>query len=218
VVKEGQEKQPSRLTYTITSQIILAKTFNWLIVMWKNLTMPFFFSEIKKEKQKAINQVIPQIDIKKCSFCKSCVEYCEFNAIVIIPIADFAEVNKNLCHSCGACSVACKTGAIKEVEEPIGNVNFYNTHQGKGLIEGNLRIGSAMQTMLIKELKKEVDPENEITLLDAPPGTSCPVVETTSDADFVVLVTEPTPFGLHDLKLMVELMNDLKKDIRGGYQ
>lgn len=90
-----------------------------------------FFSEIKKEKQKAINQVIPQIDIKKCSFCKSCVEYCEFNAIVIIPIADFAEVNKNLCHSCGACSVACKTGAIKEVEEPIGNVNFYNTHQGK---------------------------------------------------------------------------------------
>ncbi|NOR73555.1 MAG: P-loop NTPase, partial [Draconibacterium sp.] len=91
-------------------------------------------------------------------------------------------------------------------------ISHFQTEYGKGLIEGRLEIGSAMQTMLIKEVKKEVAQEhNSMVIFDAPPGTSCPVVETVSDTDYIILVTEPTPFGLHDLKITVELLNDLQK-------
>jgi len=168
-----------------------------------------FFDGAQKEAEEEIFQLIPQIDKEKCTFCRSCVEYCEFNAIVVIPSAGFAEVNKSLCHSCGACLVACKDSAITEYPETIGWVNSYQTKHVNGLKEGRLNIGSAMQTMLIKALKKRVSPQNEITIYDAPPGTSCPVVETISDAHFVILVTEPTLFGLHDLKLMVNLMKEV---------
>lgn len=170
----------------------------------------FFNSQHLKENWD-ITQMVPEIDTTKCTFCRKCVEYCEFNAIVVIPPIQFAEVNTSLCHSCGACSIACKFSAITEKSEPIGIVNHYDVSIGKGVLEGRLKIGSAMQTMLIKELKKKVDNTADLLLFDAPPGTSCPVVETVSDADYVVLVTEPTPFGLHDLKLTVDLLNDIEK-------
>lgn len=157
-------------------------------------------------------QLIPEIDQDKCTFCRKCAEYCEFNALTIIPPVQYAQVNQTLCHSCGACSVACSDGAITEVKLPIGTITSYDIHWGAGLLEGKLKIGSAMQTMLIKELKKEVAEENDITIYDAPPGTSCSVVESVVDADYVVLVTEPTPFGLNDLKLTIELMQDLGKE------
>jgi MinD superfamily P-loop ATPase len=170
----------------------------------------FFPNAIKNEEQE-IFQLIPEIDKVKCTYCRKCVEYCEFNAIVVIPPIRFAEVNASLCHSCGACIVACRDNAITEKQEPIGAISFFNVRKDEKLIEGRLKIGSAMQTMLIKELKKHVSEDNEITLFDAPPGTSCPVVETISDTDYVILVSEPTLFGLHDLKLMVELMEEIKK-------
>jgi MinD superfamily P-loop ATPase len=87
----------------------------------------------------------------------------------------------------------------------------YLLPEGDGLIEGKLKIGSPMQTMVIKETKKYVSDNSQIVLFDAPPGTSCPVVETITECDYVILVTEPTPFGLHDMKLMVELLNELEK-------
>ncbi|HBH48712.1 MAG TPA: cobyrinic acid a,c-diamide synthase [Bacteroidales bacterium] len=169
-----------------------------------------FFEGAYKEKQEEIFQLIPNIDKDKCTFCRECAEYCEFNAIVVIPPANFAEVNKSLCHSCGACLVACKHEAISEYPETIGWVNSYQTKNVNGLKEGRLKIGSAMQTMLIKDLKKRVSQNTEIVVYDSPPGTSCPVVETISDANYVILVTEPTLFGLHDLKLMVNLMKEVK--------
>ncbi|MDA3890374.1 MAG: ATP-binding protein [Salinivirgaceae bacterium] len=170
-----------------------------------------FFSGAIKDSEQIINQTIPVIDTDKCNFCKKCSEYCEFNAIAIVAGEQFAEVNVSLCHSCGACLAACDNGAIHEKELPIGSVVNYNTQFGNGLLEGRLRVGSTMQTMLIKELKKQVPNLNEVIIYDAPPGTSCPVVETVIDADFIVLVSEPTPFGLYDLKLMVELLYELKK-------
>ena len=169
-----------------------------------------FFNDAKKEKQEEIFQLIPRINKDACTFCRECVEYCEFNAIVVIPPVNFAEVNKSLCHSCGACLVACKHDAITEHPETIGWVNSYQTKNVNGLKEGRLKIGSAMQTMLIKDLKKKVSQSNEIVIYDSPPGTSCPVVETISDTNYVILVTEPTLFGLHDLKLMVNLMKEIK--------
>jgi len=168
-----------------------------------------FFPDAERKEAKQVTQEIPVIDTSKCTFCRKCAEYCEFNAILVMPPVKFAEVNSNLCHSCGACMVACDHGAIWVKDNPIGTINRYNTSVGKGIIEGNLKIGSAMQTMVIRTLKKSLLSNNDILLFDAPPGTSCPVVETISDTDYVILVTEPTPFGLHDLKLMIALVREL---------
>ena len=169
-----------------------------------------FFPNAILKKELEVFQLIPEIDKEKCTFCRKCVSYCEFNAIVVIPPVQFAEVSSSLCHSCGACSVACDENAITEKPAPIGKVSFYRQDEFN-ITEGKLKIGSAMQTMLIKELKRLVPNGQDIVIYDAPPGTSCPVVESVSNADYVVLVTEPTPFGLHDLKLMVELLSDIRK-------
>ncbi len=170
-----------------------------------------FFPDAVKQGERQINQLVPEIDKEQCTYCRECAEYCEFNAIVVIPHVEFVEVNTSLCHSCGACLVACNENAITEKSHSIGKVNLYDLKAGKGLLEGRLKVGSAMQTTLIKELKKHVSSDSDIIIYDAPPGTSCPVVETIIDADYVILVTEPTPFGLHDLKLMLEIMEEIKK-------
>ena len=170
-----------------------------------------FFRNAKELTRETIDQMVPRIDNDKCTYCRKCAEWCEYNAIVVIPPVQFAEVNPSLCHSCGACLVACEFDAMKEYPEPIGEVTFYETGIGLGLAEGRLKIGSSMQTMLIKELKKRVPDDAEWLLFDAPPGTSCPVVETVSDADYILLVTEPTPFGLHDLTLMVEMLKEIEQ-------
>ena len=176
-----------------------------------------FFPDSKTTSTLEVTQAIPEIDRNKCLFCRKCVDYCEFNAIVVIPPAHFAEINASLCHSCGACSVACREGAIKEKPHPLGKITTVNTGIGEGIVEGRLEVGSAMQTLMIKELKKNVSKHHrdadsdEIILFDAPPGTSCPVVETIADVDYVILVAEPTPFGLNDMTLMVELLVEMGK-------
>lgn len=168
-----------------------------------------FFPEIKTKDVKEVFSLVPKIDTNKCTFCKRCAEWCEFNAITIVKNLKFAEVNTDLCHSCGVCTVACNFNAITEYKKPLGVISEINTSFGLGLIEARLEIGSAMQTSLIKEVKKYADDKAALTLFDAPPGTSCPVVETVSDTDYVILVTEPTPFGLNDLKITVDLLFDL---------
>lgn len=170
-----------------------------------------FFSSLRVLEQKQVHQYIPEIDPSVCTFCKKCVEWCEFNAITIVASRKFTEVEASLCHSCGACLVACPENAFIEKPHPLGVITRYEAENGSLFTEGRLEVGSAMQTMLIKELKKEAKQTGNITILDSPPGTSCPVVETVSDADYVILVTEPTPFGLHDLKITIELMNELQK-------
>jgi MinD superfamily P-loop ATPase len=169
-----------------------------------------FFEDGRRMWQTEIHQRIPVIHNELCTYCRKCADYCEFNAIVVIPQVEFAEVEASLCHSCGACLAACTEKAITEKPKSIGYINHYDVGYGKGLTEGSLTVGSAMQTMLIRELKKKVDQTADVIIYDAPPGTSCPVVETISDVDFVVLVTEPTPFGLNDLRLMVDLLKNIQ--------
>jgi MinD superfamily P-loop ATPase len=170
-----------------------------------------FFPEARETEQLPVKQQIPVIDTARCNFCRKCVEYCEFNAILVIPPVRFAEINPDLCHSCGACSVACESDAIWVKDAAIGTVTRYETGKYSTILEGRLKIGSPMQTGVIRFLKQQIGRDHDMVILDAPPGTSCPVVETISDADFVVLVTEPTPFGLHDLQLMVTLARELDK-------
>jgi MinD superfamily P-loop ATPase len=170
-----------------------------------------FFPNFSVKSEKPVEHVIPEIDTAKCTFCKKCEDYCEFNAIVMMPSMQYATVNKDLCHSCGACFVACEFDAIHETSDTIGTVTNYNIGNEMSLMEGNLRIGSPLQTILIKDLKNNLVGEHDILIYDAPPGTSCPVVETISDADFVILVTEPTPFGVYDLKLTVDLLREVNK-------
>lgn len=170
-----------------------------------------FFPISSVSKSTTAKQLIPEIDNQACTYCKKCVEYCEFNAITIIPSAKFTKIDPDSCHSCGACLVACQNNAIIEKPISIGKIQHYNNCASNGLLEGKLKIGSAMQTLLISQVKENVFEDNTITLYDAPPGTSCPVVETIIDANYVILVTEPTPFGLHDLKLTVELVKKLNK-------
>jgi len=170
-----------------------------------------FFPDAKPEIETPVLQEIPIIHTTRCTFCRKCAEYCEFNAIVVIPAAEFAEINPSLCHSCGACLVACPSEAIQVQNIPIGTITKYQEHGRKGILEGRLKIGSAMQTMVIRSLKQAIPADENVVILDAPPGTSCPVVETISDANYIILVTEPTPFGLHDLKLMINLVRQMNK-------
>ena len=170
-----------------------------------------FFKDLKLINKKDVFQLVPEIDNEACTYCKKCESWCEFNAITIIPNKKFSEVNNTLCHSCGACSMACNFGAIIEKEIPLGVITEYRTNDNTIITEGCLEVGSPMQTILIKKLKKSAVNCDSLTLLDAPPGTSCPVVETVSDVDFVILVTEPTPFGLNDLKITIEFLEEIKK-------
>nr|WP_319397515.1 ATP-binding protein [uncultured Carboxylicivirga sp.] len=170
-----------------------------------------FFDNLKPIERKNVSQSIPFINTDQCTFCRKCVEYCEFNAIVVIPPAGFAEVNSALCHSCGACLYACPHNALEEQQHSIGQLIKYGDNNNTPLIEGKLKVGSAMQTMVINQLVQDEWINGDIVLYDAPPGTSCSVVSTVSLANYIILVTEPTPFGLHDLKLMIELVRKLDK-------
>lgn len=170
-----------------------------------------FFKNAFVKSNEIVNQPVPEIDTSKCTFCRKCEDYCEFNAITIVPSVNYAAVDPNLCHSCGACLHACQYGAIEDKAHAIGEITHYQTENKAKIVEGSLKIGSPMQTRIIKDLKSCICDDSKIVIFDAPPGTSCPVVETVSDADYVILVTEPTPFGLYDLRLTVDLMREMNK-------
>jgi len=143
---------------------------------------------------------IPFVDEAKCTLCKKCAEICRFRAIAVIgeTILTFSE----LCHGCGGCMEVCPEKAISETGRQLGVVER-GTARGIDFVHGRLRVGEAMAPPLIKKVRSYVDKE-KIAIIDAPPGTSCPVISSIKDTDFVLMVTEPTPFGLHDLKLAVE--------------
>ncbi len=151
------------------------------------------------EEVKTITTPVPEVDMGKCSLCGKCGEICQFKAIVVIgkTVLTFPE----LCHSCGGCIEVCPEKAISEAERELGTIKRGHRN-GLEFVQGELRVGEAMAPPMIKKVREYTRPES-VTIIDAPPGTSCPVIASMKDADFVLLVTEPTPFGLHDLKLAV---------------
>ena len=163
----------------------------------------FLKAEINESED--VNVEIPEIDKEKCDYCGKCSEFCAYNALAVVPsdVLVFPE----LCHSCGGCKLVCPKDAISWQKRSIGKVEHGRVNE-IDFYHGILNVGEAMTIPVIKSLKKKID-KNKNVVLDAPPGTSCPVVETIGISDYCILVTEPTPFGLHDLKLAVGVVRHL---------
>jgi MinD superfamily P-loop ATPase len=151
---------------------------------------------------------LPVVDQDKCTGCKKCVEFCLYNALALVgkKVLVFPE----LCHACGGCSLVCPTGAISEVEREIGVVEMGYAYE-MPVLDGVLEVGEAIAPPIIKAVKRRGrEFESDVTIIDAPPGTACPMIEAIKGSDYCILVTEPTPFGLNDLKLAIEVVCELK--------
>jgi MinD superfamily P-loop ATPase len=158
------------------------------------------------EKTETITTPVHEVDNKKGTLCGKCGDICQFKAIIVIgeTVLPFPE----LCHSCGGCVEVCPEKAITEKGREIGVIQKGHRN-GLEFVHGILRVGEAMSPPLIRKVRSYARPD-QLTIIDAPPGTSCPVIASMTGADFVLLVTEPTPFGLHDLALAVGAVNILK--------
>lgn len=163
------------------------------------------------EKSK-VSRLVPSINKAKCTYCGKCIEVCRYHALAIISTVKSKKDRKilffsHLCHSCAACIILCPQNAIEESKEEVGTIK-------QGLvgpirfIGGILNTGQASSTPLIRQVKAKIKNE-KLVIIDAPPGTSCPMVASVMGSDFCILVTEPTPFGLHDLILAIETVKKL---------
>ena len=172
-----------------------------------------FFNDAERFYHEAESRPVPVWDEKACTLCNKCSEVCEFNAIAFLGTRVL--IFPDLCHSCHACSVLCPVDALPMRERRMGEVSYFKPKQANlSLSEYRLDIGQPSAVPLISSAIKRISQipgNNQLFLLDAPPGTSCPMMEVVKSSDFVLLVTEPTPFGLHDLKLAVETVEKVDK-------
>jgi len=163
----------------------------------------FLKPDIKETQKVTIG--VPEVDNDLCDGCGKCGQLCQYSAIICLK--DKAMTFEQLCHSCGGCELVCPTGAIKEKQIEIGFVDLGTAGDVK-FGQGRLKIGDVRSPALIKKVKEQAA-NNGTVIIDAPPGTSCPVIEAVKGVDYVLLVTEPTPFGLNDLELAVEMVREL---------
>jgi MinD superfamily P-loop ATPase len=157
------------------------------------------------EETYSVTIAVPEVDNELCNGCGKCGQLCQYSAIICLK--DKPLVFEQLCHSCGGCMLVCPTDAIKEKQIEIGLVDLGTAGNVK-FGQGRLKIGDVRSPALIKKVKEHAT-NNGTVLIDAPPGTSCPVIEAIKGNDFILLVTEPTPFGLNDLQLAVEMVREL---------
>jgi len=167
------------------------------------------FLDAEFDRKQECGLPVPEVDAEVCNLCGRCTEVCEFHALTVLP--DRVLVFPGLCHGCGSCVSNCPESAIRERLRVIGLLEA--GHAGElAFARGTLRVGEAMATPVIRQLKQwqlNGRTRPQTIILDAPPGTACPVVETVRGADFALLVTEPTPFGLHDLEQAVDVIRDV---------
>ena len=171
----------------------------------------FIKADLIREEDKF--KMVPEWAADECILCGNCQKVCNFHAV--IQLGEMIMVFPELCHGCYACSELCPTSSLPMIPKKMGKLKHFKIGN-LNFIESRLDIGEEQAVPLIKQTHQYIDQQfddNLIRIFDSPPGTSCPVIEATKDADFIILVTEPTPFGLHDLKLAVETMKELKKEI-----
>lgn len=157
------------------------------------------------DSEESVDKLLPSIDSELCVRCGACVKSCEFNALALM--GDKVMLYDSLCHGCGRCTLVCPAGAISEVPHQLGVIQS-GVSRGFPFAQGLLNVGETMATPIIHALKEEMDP-SRLSILDAPPGTGCPMIAALHDASVALLVTEPTPFGLHDLKAAVGVARTL---------
>jgi MinD superfamily P-loop ATPase len=159
----------------------------------------------KLRKVQPVYTAIPLVDEALCSYCGECSKFCQYNAIFTSPqkVLVFPE----LCHSCGGCALVCPKKAINWEKYRIGTLKFGSVGD-LALVYGELEVGKPLAVPVIKAVKQQIT-KSKTVILDSPPGASCPFVETVRGSDFCVLVTEPTPFGLHDLKIAVYVLRKI---------
>lgn len=163
----------------------------------------FLKPQIECSKDVAVG--VPDVDIDKCTGCGKCAKLCQYSAIICLK--DKPLVFEQMCHSCGGCMAICPEEAIIEKQRKVGIAEFGKSN-GVYFGHGRLDIGAIQTPALIKYVKEQIK-EDAINIIDAPPGTSCPVIKAIKGSDFVLLVTEPTPFGLNDLELAVGMVREL---------
>jgi len=158
------------------------------------------------------NVLLPKVDNDKCTYCGLCAEKCPFSAIVTVKKTNTFMLFEELCHYCGLCTEICPEKALTEIPKSIGKINsgIYDKKDNINFIEGILNLNEPSGVPLISEITKSLN-NDEINILDAPPGASCSVVASLEYADFVILTGEPTPFGVNDLSIVYEIVKDLKK-------
>jgi len=167
-----------------------------------------FFLKPVFRTRKEVGLLIPQVEGERCTACGRCAQVCQYNAIILL--AGKTLVFPELCHGCGSCALNCPENAIKEVQDMLGVLEAGPVSGGMEFARGVLNVGEPMAVPVIRQLKKWLPVHSEkLTIRDVPPGTSCPVVESLRGADFTLLVTEPTSFGLHDLKRAARLVSQL---------
>jgi MinD superfamily P-loop ATPase len=154
---------------------------------------------------RAVSILAPNVDEEGCTYCGTCARVCAYNAIAVL--SNHVLTFPQLCHGCGACSYLCPEKVITEESREIGVVEWGHS-DAVGFVQGTLSVGEAMAPPIIREVKRNIRNEG-ISIIDVPPGTSCPVVEAIKGSDFCLLVTEPTSFGLNDLTLAVDTVNEL---------
>jgi len=157
------------------------------------------------ERVTEVSLPVPEVDLSRCTYCGKCAEFCRFSAIVVVgkEVLSFPE----MCHGCGGCGLVCPEKAIGESPRVLGVLEEGVAH-GVAFVHGRLRVGEAMSPPLIRAARRLARAER-IVIIDAPPGTSCPVITAVRDTDYCVMVTEPTPFGINDLILAVEVVRSL---------
>ncbi|MFL7812329.1 MAG: ATP-binding protein [Anaerolineales bacterium] len=167
------------------------------------------FLKAALEEDKDVFHYIPQVDLERCSGCGICGEVCRFNAILVI--GGKPKVFPSLCHGCGSCTLQCPDDAIDEIPYQIGLLERGPVSAGLGLRQGSLQEGEPLAVPVISALRSWNAPvDHQVEIIDSPPGASCPVVEAVRKADFLLLVTEPTVFGLHDLKQALQVARELQ--------
>ncbi|MGD1816621.1 MAG: 4Fe-4S binding protein [Pleomorphochaeta sp.] len=163
-----------------------------------------FFNEAKLTDEKKVYRIIPEFDSDKCIGCRECVDFCKFSALAFIK--DTPILFDEVCHSCGGCQLVCKYGAIKNVKKEVGSINIYNNKSNK-IVSGKMEIGEASSISIIDEVLNQA---NNTTIIDCPPGSACSTMESIKDANYCILVTEPTIFSLHNIQMIVELVELFK--------